>query len=177
MKKWIAILLAAVMCFSLAACSGAGGKTEVIELTLDNWKDYFELAVTEYYDINGFGEVERLEIQQDLVVKQEYAEDVVCDNVVFELNPTAQRIQVTLNAVDQTYTLGEVIDEVAVWSSPKVIELFSYESKGSTKLHGYGYLISSDYIKAENGEEFVDLVETLEDLEVTRVQGTITIKH
>ena len=168
MKRLIALLLSAVMCLSLAACGGIGGKTEVVELTLDNWKDYFELTVIEHYETNGFGEVERLEIRQELVVKQEYAEDVVCDNVVFELNPTAERIQVTLDAANQSYTLGEVVDEVAVWSSSKVIELY---------LYGNGYIICGDYINAENGEGFVDLVPTLEHLNVTRVQGTITIKH
>ena len=75
MKKWIALLLAAVLCLSLAACGEKGGETDVdgsqeqsaapassaasaqdadgtggtepqkqtIEVTLDNWQEYFEI--------------------------------------------------------------------------------------------------------------------------------------
>ena len=75
MKKWIALLLAAVLCLSLAACGEKGGETgadgsqeqsaasaasaasaqdadatgstkpqkQTIEITLDNWQEYFEI--------------------------------------------------------------------------------------------------------------------------------------
>ena len=69
MKKWIALLLAAVLCLSLAACgkstteensgttqgqtadnstqdtdepSSAELTEQTVEITLDNWQDYFE---------------------------------------------------------------------------------------------------------------------------------------
>lgn len=173
MKKILALLLAAVMCLSLVACGGIGGKTEVVELTLDNWQDYFELTVVEYYDLNAFGEVEKLELQQHLCVKEEYADHVDCENVAFEIQPTLQTVQITLNTADQSYTSGEVIEEF-MDDSPEIVELFNYASKGF-KRHGYGDIIYSAYIKPNGNDKFT-YVPTLEQLGVIRVTGTITIK-
>ncbi len=71
MKKWMALLLAVALCLSLAACGEIGGETgadglqeqsaasapepeadgpgeagpqkQTIEITLDNWQEYFEI--------------------------------------------------------------------------------------------------------------------------------------
>lgn len=48
MKKWIALLLAAVMCLSLAACGGKdnGDTTNEVELTTENILDYLNIEIT-----------------------------------------------------------------------------------------------------------------------------------
>ena len=48
MKKWIALLLAAVMCLSLAACGGKGNgdTTNEVELTTENILDYLNIEIT-----------------------------------------------------------------------------------------------------------------------------------
>ena len=43
MKKWIALLLTAVLCLSLAAC---GGKENEVELTPENILDYLNIEIT-----------------------------------------------------------------------------------------------------------------------------------
>ena len=43
MKKWIALLLAAVLCLSLAAC---GGNENEVELTPENILDYLNIEIT-----------------------------------------------------------------------------------------------------------------------------------
>ena len=65
MKKIFALVLAVLLVFALAACSSGGeqGKDpppeeETVELTLENWREYFEfrLEVTPIY--NSFDEFE-----------------------------------------------------------------------------------------------------------------------
>ena len=51
---------------------GSSQNAEPIELTLENWKDYFELKVFEEYNYNQFGDVERLVLPQYLVLKEGY---------------------------------------------------------------------------------------------------------
>ena len=82
MKKWIALLLAAVLCLSLSAC---GEKTsleeemlmtpatieplakietkpvnETIEITMDNWQDYFEEYDEDVWELDAFQELDKL---------------------------------------------------------------------------------------------------------------------
>ncbi len=94
MKKWIALLLVAIMCFSLAAC-GENKETsnnnepqeetsnnnepqeETIEITIDNWQDYME--INQYlgvlHQMNSFGEVSKtsLTLYTLLELKEEYS--------------------------------------------------------------------------------------------------------
>lgn len=49
MKKIIALLLVAMMCFCLVSCgegaAGKNGKKESAVVTIENWKNYFEVGV------------------------------------------------------------------------------------------------------------------------------------
>ena len=89
MKKWIALLLAAVMCLSLAACGN--GKTEdnsgtsqgqttnnspqdtdepsnaelteqTVEITLDNWQDYFEFRPDVHVLKDSYNEITGMQV-------------------------------------------------------------------------------------------------------------------
>lgn len=57
MKRYIALLLAVIMCMGLVACGGKTGITDgnqtankndykAIEITMDNWQEYFEFTST-----------------------------------------------------------------------------------------------------------------------------------
>ena len=74
MKKAISLLLALVLCLSLCAC---GKKTETIEITTENWNEYFTIEQVETWQENAFGEYDNLKIDLVLSIKDEYAERVV----------------------------------------------------------------------------------------------------
>ena len=121
MKKTISLLLALVMCLSLAACGNAEKpkqnktendyigvstnqtentdstdyqteytaptetepKVQVVEITMDNWQDYFEIKQCVEGDVNtnAFDEVESVGyyIYTVFTLKEEYAEKIDTD--------------------------------------------------------------------------------------------------
>ena len=70
MKKIMAILLAALMMVSMTACGGSnngetpdgGSELKVVELTMDNWTEYFEVVSEEavYKDMTGASNPDRI---------------------------------------------------------------------------------------------------------------------
>ena len=110
MKKWIALLLTAVLCVSLAACGEKGGETgadgsqeqsaapassaasaqdadgtggtepqkQTIEVTLDNWQEYFEINqyLSVRYLTNDFDEAitTMLALNTILELKEKYSD-------------------------------------------------------------------------------------------------------
>lgn len=233
MKKYIALLLVAVMCLTLVACgnnekmekykkydtlihymeaedyegsveeimkisqesnhdSGAADdngntenkddgfsqnlKSETIELTLDNWKDFFELRIVPEYMLNAFDEVETLVLSQFLVFKEEYSGRVTCNDVVIEMNIYLQDFSIKLHPTEQSYTLGEVVGE-------RIGSLDTIETMSKSDTLGYYVgVFSNNYINAaENANpetiynKTVLLVDSMDDIEAIRIKGTITI--
>lgn len=121
MKKFIVLLLIAVMCLSFVACSGCSNNEyakyekyadilqmledgqydsaineiknrfqnaetnavsdenllEYIEITFDNWTDYFELKDVPVWEVGEFGDVYRVIMYTCISVKSEYADKIV----------------------------------------------------------------------------------------------------
>ena len=102
MKKWIALLLVAVLCLSLAACSSAEEvsgnneqgqqtsqntqqvnpkpsvteqKEQVIELTTENWQDYLEFRHFAEPTTTAFGEVTGVSCEIRLCLKDDIAQN------------------------------------------------------------------------------------------------------
>lgn len=148
-------------------------KSETVELTLDNWKDFFELRLKPEYRLNEFGEVETLVLSQFLVFKEEYAGCVTCNDVAIEMNKTVQVIEIKLDSTEQSYTLGEVVEQG---------ELVNIESMNDGPSGYYIDIFSNNYINAtenanpgNNYNKTVILVDSMDDLEAIRIKGTITI--
>ncbi len=83
MKKTLALLMALVMCLSLCAC---GEKKQTVEITMDNWMDFFEVRKEIEWEENDFGEAECLQVYHALFIRDEYAESINPDSIklVFE---------------------------------------------------------------------------------------------
>ena len=138
MKKRIALLLAAVLCVSLAACgkkdreTGVDGSRELsavsaasaqdadetggtepqkqtIEVTLDNWQEYFEIR--EYLEssiaTNDFGEPTKYfySVYTLFAVKEEWAENVVSCDVAIEYDADSSPKNISFNAKDMTFEI------------------------------------------------------------------------
>lgn len=117
MKKWIALLLAAVLCLSLSAC---GEKTspeeemlmtpatidppakietkpvnETIEITMDNWQDYFEEYDEDVWELDAFQELDKLTNCAYLVLKDEYASRLVEEKALSPLRSNVSWTNIT----------------------------------------------------------------------------------
>ena len=117
MKKLIALLLCAVMCLSFVACdySLTDNTTtknelqyEIVEITLDNWQDYFELCTHHEFEENGFGEFEMVTTYYTLVSKS---------GIVFDINKSEVTVELTANIEDKTYTV-DLENKTVVYGEP-----------------------------------------------------------
>ena len=105
MRKIIALLLVAVMCLSFVGCDQTPPNDtiienepqyEIVEITLDNWQDYFELCTHHEFEENGFGEFEMITTYYTLVSKS---------GIVFDINKSEVTVELTANIEDKTYTV------------------------------------------------------------------------
>ena len=106
MKKILALLLAAIMCLSLAAC---GKKTETIEITTDNWQEYFELQYTDTWSLNAFNEYDNVKRDVILVIKEEYASRLADNDestLIIDFSCDASIWPATVDFEAQTYTIA-----------------------------------------------------------------------
>ena len=244
MKKWIALLLAAVLCLSLAACgkstteensgttqgqtadnstqdtvepsdtdvpqdtgvpSDAEPTEQTVEITLDNWQDYFEIKqyLSGYIGTNDFGEPDHVEyyLSTMFTLKEEYAEKVDFDgsNVAIEYSGDYIVKSVTANVTDCTFVitgnydgknpskespfsgktkkLGENEITQKVLKDGEVVES-RIELPFCAPLDGwvvdsitYVSLDNKNYVEGQ--EEYQGRVNVLENIEFTRIQGTL----
>lgn len=243
MKKWIALLLVAVLCLSLAACgdskaqdnSGtAQGQTadnstqntgepsgadvpqdtgepsdaepteQTVEITLDNWQDYFEIKqyLSGYIGTNDFGEPDHVEyyLSTMFTLKEEYAEKVDFDgsNVAIEYSGDYIVKSVTANVTDCTFEItGNYDGKYSLKASPfngKTQKLSRDEITQKVLKDGEvaenrielpfsaaldGWIVDSiTYVSLDNNyvegqEEYQGIVNVLEKIEFTRIQGTL----
>ena len=84
-------------------------KCEVVEITLDNWRDYFEVRSYRGVYLNGFGEVQDIVTRNFLVNKDEFVPDFENSNVTIEYTWTYDKKPYSLNLEDRTIEFGETI--------------------------------------------------------------------
>lgn len=208
MKKLIALLLAAVLCLSLAACGN--GKTEdnsgtsqgqttdnspqeqTIEITLDNWKEYFEFRTVASVNKDSYNEITGMYVYYKFFPKETIAENIVAveengdDRIVFDvqyIDPYACIYRYDLNTQELT------IEEFTEGSSPySADDLLPSEDKSGTYDSWYnaGYFPEDGYqVIATPLTEYRDctikdnIIEcygyAISSAEITRIKGTITI--
>ena len=84
---------------------------DVIEITMDNYLEYFELRETIELYTNEFGEVENFYFGHGLFLKEEYIGRLASlQNVSFELEADQEFRTAELDEVTGAYTLGESYD-------------------------------------------------------------------
>lgn len=140
-----------------------------IELTVDNWQDYFEpyehISITK----NSFGEITGIDVSRYMVVKEAYG-FVVADlsKVAVEYTYSDVRQKVTADPNAGTYTLGEIVDTYGPYG-PTTSSMYGRHSDDG--VHRYGMSCGSFYI----GKFPEDEVSVRTDLTMTRLMGTIYV--
>ena len=219
MKKLIALLLAAVLCLSLAACGN--GKTEdnsgtsqgqttdnspqdtdepsnaelteqTVEITLDNWQDYFEFRPDVHVLKDSYNEITGMQVIFKFFPKEAIAENIAVpdalddDRIVFDvqyIDPYACIYRYDLNT--QELTVGEFTEGSSPYSADDLLP--SYDWSGtydSSNDAGYfpedGYRVINfplnrydDCVVKDNIIESYGYA--ISSVEITRIKGTITI--
>ncbi|MDD6263264.1 MAG: hypothetical protein PUA83_09320, partial [Clostridiales bacterium] len=143
MKKWIALLLAAVLCLGLAACgdsrtqdnspqdtdepSNTGLTEQTVEITLDNWQDYFEFRPDVHVTKNSYNEITGMQVLYKFFPKEAVAENIVGvgeddDRIVFDvqyIDPYACIYSYDLNT--QKLTIGEYTEGSSSYSADDLL--------------------------------------------------------
>ncbi|MBR4057502.1 MAG: hypothetical protein IKK00_05115 [Oscillospiraceae bacterium] len=202
MKKLLALLLAAVMCLSLAACGGSGetpgtdnnsgtqdstetlipatnnGEIETIappgvpgentqyitvEITSDNWFEYFELVEEIVYHTDDFGDFSSVNNFWRLELKEGYSSKHSL-SIHFEVQYNLQKVSVEIN-----HDTKEVIkidgDYEVLTKTDKV------ETSGDMALIAQTFI--QDFELQDPSQQYIYYIS---DFQVLRVAGDTTIE-
>lgn len=77
-----------------------------VEITMDNWQEYFELR--EYVEIkkNGFGEFEKVRVYYALVNKDGMSHECSLSDVTMEFSYTKKYVSMSVDLENGTITYG-----------------------------------------------------------------------
>ena len=142
-----------------------------VEITMDNWQDYFELR--EYVEIkkNGFGEFDSVSLTVVLVNKDGMYPDCFLSDVTFEYALTRKYVSMTVDPENETITYGadrgrdpygDKTEVVTMGNSGQYIGEFTMDRYGK-----YIFSLGSDH-------ENVDQFPVLDTFEILRIAGTFT---
>ena len=176
MKKTISLLLILIFCLSLCAC---GKKTEPVEITLDNWQEYFEVQELVDWQTDEFGDVSSLWIRYILCVKAEYADRIVLEesDVAVEYIKYEETVPVKIDFTNKTYTFGQVDKSVAFENKGQdrlLIEYDSFLKEYHAVLTSVDPVVFDEYSihLDENGNQKANCVE----FSINRIAGTIVVE-
>ena len=194
MKKAISLLLALVMCLSLCACGGGNDtpatteapttttpattvpestapietepQYETVEITMDNWEDYFEFVFIEDWEINGFGESEGYSCEYRLKLQDEYASKINLQNLAITVEVAYKDVisYATFDFEKMEYMIDGNMSSVGEKSTVWEITSLNEEMCTSNRLEGNADVQS-------DRTYFYQILEPT----ISRIQGTIEL--
>ncbi len=143
---------------------------ETVEITMDNWQEYFELRVYDAFEANGFGEFERATTYFSLVSKDEFIVDystIENSSVTFEYTYTAEDKTASVDFENRTVIYGNTTGSRAM--DPQVetmgnVGQYIGEDTGSR----YGKYLTCNFLLSLEGNHAIEIV----DFEILRIAGT-----
>ena len=207
MKKWIALLLAAVLYLSLAACGDSKAQDnspqdtdepsntelteQTVEITLDNWQDYFEFRPDVHVLKDSYNEIQGIQVLYKFFPKEAIAENIVDvgerdDRIVFDVqyfDPYACIYSYDLNT--QKLTIGEYTEGSSSYNADDLLPSEDWNGTYDSNYDG-GYFPKDGYrvimfpLNKDNDCTIKDnIIESYgylySSVEITRIKGTITI--
>ena len=177
MKKLLNVLLALMLCLGLVACGGSSdtgtdgtsasntnNKTDeptVIDITMDNWQEYFEIKDTVY--VNPMGECRP---DTHFVLKD--TTNVFEVNFDVEASYVREWRYVEINDEEQTIVIGELVED-------KEVEHLTLTNSWHGGLDEFGNLELS-FVPGWDSQSSGDIVKmtVCSQFELTSISGTIT---
>lgn len=136
-----------------------------VEITMDNWQDYFELKVVENWEKNDFGEVDTLVLSSGLALRDEYRENALGDGkteITYEMAFDFGERSIEIDFENQTYEFTSGMR----WKEPQT-EVLSIKNFDEISFHNYWIDHNSynSYHAAFVGD----------NLELLRIEGTLCL--
>lgn len=137
---------------------------DAIEISADNWSDYFEIKEEGKFNENAFGEVNDFALYQEIVLKEEYQEKFSTNlsNLVMEIGYTYGNKGCEVDMTNKTYKLLDDFDAGGNESNSNIYNFYNNGDK-------YYASLSSSYYNKDNG--YLSSYKT--DIKCIRSQGTI----
>lgn len=188
MRKKIALFLATLMCISLCACGGSETsssslfkKEQEIEITMDNWQEYFEEKEVISASSNAFDELEHIAIHQVIALKDKYEIDKEKSEVDIEYKWHIEEYCVDFDTDTLEYTYG---DKIKVHKTPENSRIDSFREhtykigdNSSQVIYGLDYSGKGDFYTRVDKETQQRTTEKFFIDEIIRIQGAIYVKE
>lgn len=132
-----------------------------IEITLDNWDQYFEIVENTDWRKNAFGEAENLNISYGIKVKDEYKNAISTNEteIAVEIHAEKTLVDIDLDLSAERFTYLDEVNETCDFNTIK-----DFTGTTATFFSCWdGYFEKND-IKVSN-------IEILKNIEILRVQG------
>lgn len=134
-----------------------------IEITLDNWDQYFEIVENTDWRKNAFGEAENLNISYGIKVKDEYKNAISTNEteIAVEIHAEKTLVDIDLDLSAERFTYLDEVNETCDFNTIK-----DFTGTTATFFSCWdGYFEKND-IKVSN-------IEILKNIEILRAQGKI----
>lgn len=195
MKQMILLLTTLSLCLSLCACStdsntpdmpettnstiqtttttAAEPKSVTVEITLDNWKDYFELREYIEFNENGFGEIDDAKIYWSIANKDEFTVDEENCNVTFEYTLEKEEVSSTIDTKTKKVIYGEVTGKN---TSEATVETMNNVGQyiGEYTHDYYGEYLTRQRFEMKDGKLVSIFDYRVVDITIKRIQGTFS---
>lgn len=139
------------------------GSYQVVDLTMDNFFDYYELKDVTVVKHDAFGELDYIYVGKEFSLKGEYGLDPIIDSTVnIESYSKGAYRYYEIDSENETYTIGEKVGDDCSGTGSR-----TYQGSRVTSLCGDGYMLTPP-----KGDTFF-----YEELRPTKVQGTLYLIH
>lgn len=144
---------------------------EMVEITLDNWQDYFEMREYHKFEQNGFGEYAGVTTYFSLVNKDGLVLDISQCNVTFEFTAYIEVKPYTVDVENQTVLYGDTTDTRIVGPTVETMNnVGQYIGEYTSDRYGE-YLCVCNFIHDLKGVRADKVVR----LDVSRIAGTLCV--
>ena len=144
---------------------------ETVEITIDNWADYFEIISIDDWKLNGFGESEGYNKYYSLKLREEFHSRINVESIslTVEMLFTHSYNHVDVNFDEMKYTIGDV-SENQIKECSEVWEITRLQDDFCTS-----NAIRADIDVYEIGDRIDCYISVISNLTVGRIQGTIEL--
>lgn len=146
---------------------------EAVEITLDNWQDYFELYAKNSFSKNAFGEFDKWHLQYYFVLKDGIEISKDNNKVALECKYTEDRVQYTIDWDTQTVTYGEIFDP-ASQATQKVLGM-EWTSISEWYTSKYVKVFGCSLGVWDIGYNLEGTVDKVNNFEILRIEGTLYV--
>lgn len=177
MKKFIALLLTAVVCLSLVACNNVKpsedpkesttNNTEAtlgeVKITADNFDTYFEFIEEGFFTKNSAGEVNALRYRHYYKLRDNYNIDITKSSIKLDYGYSYSTRKVDIDFKNEKFTLGDQVDE------KNTVKSYTIDKISSMTYKDYAILLLQPDHASKGDKEIM----YFSDFVLNSVEGTI----